>query len=471
MSREKTFIGPKVRELRQKRSMTQAELASVVGVSPSYINLIERNQRSASLRFLIALSDNLGIDWRDITDGEGDVSLAELREVTQDPVFGNIEVDIDELRTTIERAPNLARGMLALFKAFRSYGEMIASQNETLSDIQGLGPVSSEQPVHDFFRNSQNYFDDLERGAADMRSRLKIHRDEAFSQLKNYLEEEKGIKVRAVPVDLLDSSLRYYDRHKKEILLSDGLDHINKVFQLVYLIALVDFDDLLNELVSGISHQTEQTIARARVELANYFAAAFLMPYDDFLQAAEKQQYDIEVLAGTFAVSYEQVCHRLTTMQRPGNKGVPFFFMRIDKGGNVAKRFNATPIQLARFGGACPRLDVHYSLRVPGRILTQVVRMPDNSKYLTINRTVDRPSAKYSNEDKRLAVALGCPVEYAERMVYGQVIDLSPKGPVTEVGVNCRLCPRHNCDQRAHQPFDHSLSIDEDRRGVTRFES
>ena len=119
MSREKTFIGPKVRELRQKRSMTQAELASVVGVSPSYINLIERNQRSASLRFLIALSDNLGIDWRDITDGEGDVSLAELREVTQDPVFGNIEVDIDELRTTIERAPNLARGMLALFKAFR----------------------------------------------------------------------------------------------------------------------------------------------------------------------------------------------------------------------------------------------------------------------------------------------------------------------------------------------------------------
>lgn len=471
MSREKVFIGPKVRELRVKRGFTQADFSALLGVSPSYINLIERNQRSASLRFLISLSDNLGVDWRELTQSSDDLSLGDLREITQDPAFGATPVDIEELRTAIERVPNFTRGMLAIFKTYRSYGELIASQNEALSDVQGSSPLSSEQPVHDFFRENQNYFDDLDLSAQDLRSELSIDRDEAFSQLKNYLSKRHGIKVRPIPEDILESSLRFYDRHKKEIYLSDGLDHINKVFQLVHLIALLDFPDLMAESVSASKIEDEKIAARCRVELANYFAAAFLMPYDEFLDAAQAFFYDIEKLAARFAVSYEQVCHRLTTLQRPGKSGVPFFFLRVDKGGNVAKRFNATPIQLARFGGACPRLDVHYSLRIPGRILTQAVRMPDNSKYLTINRTVDRPSSRFSNEDKRLAVALGCPIEYAEKLIYGQQIDLGPKGPVTDVGVNCRLCPRHNCDQRAHQPFHQNLSIDEDRRGLTRFES
>jgi XRE family transcriptional regulator, fatty acid utilization regulator len=471
MSREKIFIGPKVRELRSKRGLTQAEMASQLGVSPSYINLIERNQRSASLRFLISLSDNLGIDWRELTESSSDLSLADLREMTQDPAFGDVTVDIEELRSAMERAPNFTRGMLAIFKTYRSYGELIASQNEALSDVQGSSAVSSEQPVHDFFREHQNYFDQVDKAAHRLRSKLSIDRDEAFSQLKAHLHNKHEIKVRPIPEDLLESSLRFFDRHKKEVYLSDGLDHINKVFQLAHLVGMLEFSEILSKTIKGSGISDETVAARCRVELANYFAAAFLMPYDEFLEAAQSYFYDIEKLAARFAVSYEQICHRLTTLQRPGNAGVPFFFLRVDKGGNVAKRFNATPIQLARFGGACPRLDVHYSLRIPGRILTQVVKMPDNSKYLTINRTVDRPSSRFSNEDKRLAVALGCPIEYAEKLIYGQQIDLGPKGPVTEIGVNCRLCPRHNCDQRAHQPFFQNLSIDEDRRGPTRFES
>jgi predicted transcriptional regulator len=237
------------------------------------------------------------------------------------------------------------------------------------------------------------------------------------------------------------------------------------------MIALIEFPDLLNEQLSAELRNNERAAARCRVELANYFAAAVLMPYDSFYTEAVQQKYDIDRLSARFSVSYEQVCHRLTTLQRPGQRGIPFFFLRVDRAGNISKRFNVTPIQLARYGGACPRLDVHYCFRVPSRIMTQIVEMPDHSRYLTINRTVDRPSPRYSTEDKRLAVSLGCPVEYAQDTIYGLKIDPASTRMVTEIGVNCRLCPRKYCEHRAHEPFYSDLKLDEFRRGVTRLES
>ena len=253
--------------------------------------------------------------------------------------------------------------------------------------------------------------------------------------------------------------------------LSDGLDHTNRIFQMAHMVALIQFSDLLDEQLPEAIKNNELAAKRCRIELANYFAAALMMPYHIFFEEAQNFRYDIERLAARFSVSYEQACHRLTTLQKPGKRGIPFFFLRIDRGGNVSKRFNVTPIQLARFGGACPKLDVHYCFRVPGRILTQTVEMPDHSQYLTINRTVDRPSIKFSAEDKRLAVSLGCPVQYAPEITYGKSSDSFMNPMVTKVGVNCRLCPRKNCEHRAHEPFHSSLFIDEDRRGPTSLEN
>lgn len=470
MAGEKVFIGSKLRELRQGRNFTQAEMAAELGVSPSYINLIERNQRPASLKFLINLADIFGLNWRDLTKNETGLAISDLRQITKDAAFGNSLPDIEELRDALERAPNLVKGFIKIYNAYRAYGEQLAEQNEFISSSTDSG-LGIEQSVHDFFRSNNNYFGDLEEIAEQCYVQSIPDRDEIYSALRNHITQNLNIKVTQVRDEVLGSSIRYFDPNKNELFLSDRLDHQNKVFQLAHMIALIEFPDVLSAQLPEEIAKNETIASRLRVELANYFAAAMVMPYNEFYEETRRAKYDIDRLASYFSVSYEQVCHRLTTLQKPGNRGIPFFFLRIDKGGNVSKRFNVTPIQLARYGGACPKLDVHYCFRVPGRILTQIVEMPDHSRYLTINRTVDRPSIRYSTEDKRLAVSLGCPVEYAPELVYGHVVDPNSSQMITEVGVNCRLCTRQNCEQRAHDPFHSSLKLDENRRGITHFES
>jgi predicted transcriptional regulator/transcriptional regulator with XRE-family HTH domain len=470
MAGEKIFIGPKLRELRQSRKLTQAEMAGELSVSASYINLIERNQRPASLKFLITLSDQFGLNWRDLTNTDSDIAISDLRQITRDPAFGDLDPDIEELRSALEGSPNLMTGLINIFNAYRTFGERLAEQNEFMSPDHG-STLGIEQSVHDFFRSNNNYFNAIEECADKCRKACIREREDVFGGLKKHLMHTLNVDVKIVRDEILGSSLRYYDREKRQLLLSDGLDHQNRIFQLAHMVAMIEFINTLNRQLPKTIFENEVASSRCRVELANYFASAVLMPYEDFYEEALRTKYDIDRLAAIFSVSYEQVCHRLTTLQKPGKRGVPFFFLRIDRGGNVSKRFNVTPIQLARFGGACPKLDVHYCFRVPGRILTQVVEMPDHSRYMTVNRTVDRPSIRFSTEDKRLAISLGCPVEYAPELVYGSLQDSVSTQAATEVGVNCRLCPRRNCQQRAHDPFHTNLKIDEDRRGLTHFES
>lgn len=470
MANEKIFIGAKLRELRQKRKMTQAEMATSLGVSSSYINLIERNQRPASVKFLVTLSDAYGLNWRELTVDKSGLALSDLRQMTRDPAFGTTLPDIEELRSSIEGSPNLVAGFVNIYNAYRSYGERLAELNEFLTADSDTS-LGIENSVHDFFRNNNNYFDDIEQSAQSLSSRVTPGEGELFSVLRDHLASQFKVSVKLVRDEVLGSTLRYYDRDKRALYLSDGLDHVNRTFQMAHMIALIEYQDLLNGLIPENLADHELFASRCRVELANYFAAAVMMPYEPFHDEAINSRYDIDRLASRFSVSYEQVCHRLTTLQRPGKRGIPFFFLRIDRGGNVSKRFNVTPIQLARFGGACPKLDVHYCFRVPGRILTQIVEMPDHSRYVTVNRTVDRPSIRYSNEDKRLAVSIGCAVEYAPELIYAESVDPNSPVMITPVGVNCRLCPRQKCQQRAHDPFHISLEIDEDRRGITHFES
>lgn len=267
------------------------------------------------------------------------------------------------------------------------------------------------------------------------------------------------MEIHTIENEEMGQTLSRFDVDRACIEISDALDHTNKVFHLAHQIARIEFADVLNEQLPTFFRDNEHAVERCLTELANYFAASMIMPYDVFYQAAQKARYDIEVLSTRFSVSYEQACHRLTTLQRPGKRGVPFFFLRIDRGRNMSKRFNATPIELARYGGACPRLDVHYCFRVPGRILTQIVEMPDHSRHMTINRTVDCPAVRYSMEDKRLAVSIGCPVEFSKETVYGRDIDTNNQRLITPIGVNCRQCPRKNCTERAHDPFHADLQL------------
>jgi predicted transcriptional regulator/transcriptional regulator with XRE-family HTH domain len=467
----KTFIGPRLRRLRLERGETQAQMAKGLGISAAYVNLLENNQRSVSVQVLLRLLDAYGVDWRDIAEDEGSTLLADLRAIVQDPVFEGTRPDLAQLRAALVHCPTLAAAFLRLHQSYQSATETMLAISEGASEPTEVAAASApEAAVHNFFRKHRNHFRELEEAAAGFWSGEPPEVDDLYQALKLRLRDELGITVRVVPVEALPNALRSYDERRRDIVLSQALDHPNRTFQLVHVMGLITIKPVFDALVERAAGTEQRAQARLRVELANYFAAAVLMPYDAFLAEARASKYDFDHLAIRFGVSFEQACHRATTMQREGAQGVPFFFLRIDKAGNVTKRFNATSFHLAEFGGACPRLEVHTSFRTPGRIVPQFVEMPDQSQFFVFSRTVERPIFERFAQDNRLAVAMGCSIDQVGEIGYAEAFAVSGTR-MTPIGINCRICPRPNCDQRAYQAAMVSKPVDERRRGATRFES
>jgi len=465
----KTFVGPQLRQLRRERQQTQAQMAAVLGISPGYVNLLENNQRSLSVRLLMALADSYQVDWRELVRDEASNQLAELRSVIKDPMFSGSVPDLQELRAALDHAPRLVEQFLRLYSIHRTTLERIMRQG-TDGVSKGLLASSGEAVIHDFFRGNSNYFHSLETAAERLRAAEPCAPDDIYAVLKARLAKQHGIKVTRRPAEEMTQALRDYDRGGRVVYLSEALDHCNQVFQLAHVLCLVELQVLLDQLTaeSGVTSRTG--LARCQVELANYFAAAFVMPYDAFLKTAEDTAYDIDRVSIRFGVSFEQTCHRLTTLQRPGAQGVPFFFLRVDKAGNVTKRFNSTSFHLAEYGGACPVWNIHMAFRTPGVILPQFVELPDGDRYFTVSRTVDRPATNLETQDHRLAVALGCELQYAEKLRYAASYNVDQR-MFRQIGINCHLCPRRACTQRAHQPVFTELPLETTRRGSTRYES
>ncbi|MEM1430673.1 MAG: short-chain fatty acyl-CoA regulator family protein [Pseudomonadota bacterium] len=472
---QKTFIGPRLRRLRQEQRKTQAEMGRALGISTSYVNLLENNERSVSVPVLLKLFDVFGVDWREIAEDEASTLLPDLRAAVQDPLFEAQRPDLAELRAALVHAPGLAGAFLQLHKAYQAATEQIIAVAETRAegpgaDASALLATSAESAVHAFFRRNRNHFRTLESAAAIFWDGMSIATDEIYTCVKARLRDRLGLTVRVVPVEDLPNTLRAYDEGRREVLLSEALDHPNRVFQLVHVAGLLEHSLLLDSLLDGSGITEPWGLSRCRVELANYFAAAVLMPYGAFLEEARTSKYDFDHLATRFGVSFEQACHRATTLQREGAQGVPFFFLRLDKAGNVTKRFNSTGFPLAEHGGACPRLDVHTSFRTPGRIVPQFVEMPDASRFFVFSRTVPRPRFTRHAQDVRLAVAMGCAMDHLGDIGYAENFSPTPTN-VVPIGINCRVCPRQNCDQRAHQALLLAQTFDERRRGATRYDA
>ncbi len=442
-------------------------MARNLGISVAYVNLLESNQRSVSVQVLLRLFEAYGVDWRDIAEDETTTLLADLRAVLQDPLFEGTRPDLGQIRAALVHCPTLAEAFLKLHRVYQGTADQLLSHG----DGEGMVAAAPEASVHHFFRRNRNHFREIEEAAAAFWEGVTPEPDEIYSYLKFRLRESLGISVRVAPAAELPHMLRRYNETAGEIVLSQALDHPNRVFQLVHVMGLLTLGDLLDALLARSEITGARETGRCRVELANYFAAAVLMPYDAFLAECRASKYDFDHLATRFGVSFEQACHRATTLNREGAQGVPFFFLRIDKAGNVSKRFNATDFHLAEFGGACPRLDIHTAFRTPGRIVPQFVEMPDQSQYFTFSRTVERPTFERFSQDNRLSVTLGCTIEHAREIGYAEEFHLGGGARVTPIGINCRVCPRRNCDQRAYQAAILTQPVDEMRRGATRFES
>ncbi|MFQ5346439.1 MAG: short-chain fatty acyl-CoA regulator family protein [Rhodothalassiaceae bacterium] len=469
---KKLFVGARLRRLRKSLGLTQAAMADELGISTSYLNLIERNQRPLSAQLLLRLAEVYDFDVRHFGGTEEARALAGLREVLSDPLFRGLDIGSQDLEEVAAASPRMADAISALYRAYRDAMLKATGLSERLADRdrvalleESAGPV---EDVREMIHAARNHFPALDEAAETLAAEIEPRHGDLYSALATRLGERHGVAVQIAPADVMMERLRFYDRHRRRLMLSELLPQSGRLFQLAWQIGLFERAELIDAAVaeSGIAREDSKRLAR--VALANYFAAALLMPYEPFLKAAESLRYDIEALAHRFSTSYEQVCHRLTTMQRPGARGIPFFFIRIDNAGNVSKRFSAGRFHFSKFGGTCPLWNVHESFQTPGRIYTQIIRLPDETTYFSIARTVRRSGGSHARPAQQLAIALGCDISYARRLVYADGHDLeNPR--VTPIGINCLLCERPDCSQRALPPLNRNFVVDERVRGLSPF--
>jgi len=469
---KKLFMGPRVRRLRKSLGLTQARMAEDLGVSTSYLNLIERNQRPLSAQLLLRLAETFDVDLRSFSgDGEAQ-AYAALSEIFADPLFKDVDIGKLDMEELASSSPRALEAMTTLYRAYRDAAVKSAALSERLADRDRVALLEdSTSPVEDVreaIHAARNYFPALDETAEELSQALDLKSGDAFGVLAARLQADHGIDLTVMPAEVMGERLRYYDRHRRRLLVSELLPQSGRLFQLAYQIGLLEQRDLIDKTLDEAGLSKSESRRLGRVSLTNYFAAALLMPYGRFLQAAESFRYDIERLAHRFSMSFEQVCHRLTTLQRPGARGIPFFFIRIDNAGNVSKRFSAGRFHFSKFGGTCPLWNVHDSFQTPGQIYTQIVEMPDETQYFSIARTVQRAGGSYDTPAQRLAIGLGCDLSYAPRLVYADGYDLeTPKA--TPIGINCLLCERPNCSQRAHPPLNRNLLVDERARSLSPF--
>ena len=458
MAIQKLYAGVKLREIRSRLGLTQRGFADKLGVSLPYLNQMENNNRPVSTAVVLGLAQEFGFDVTELQSGDEARLVGDMREALADPVFGDTPPGLADLRLAASNAPALARAFLDLHRAYRQTHERLASLDEALGREDARLQPSPWEEVRDFFHYCDNYIDAVDRSAERFATQSPATiRDAAIAALGT-----RGVAVRFADTDVT----RHYDPDAKILTLSRRSAEQTRTFQLLLQVALLTQDKLLEATLDLARFHSPEARAIAKVGLANYFAGAALMPYERFHTAAQETRHDLERLADRFGASLEQVAHRLSTLQRPGAKGIPFFFVRVDPAGTITKRHSATTLQFARYGGACPLWHVHRAFETPGRFLRQLAETPDGVRYVSMAKGLVKPSGSYDRAPRRYAVALGCEADHAREFVYADGLDLTSPRAATKIGVSCRLCPRMDCDQRAFPPSDRDIIVDPDRRDV-----
>ncbi len=454
-------IGRTVRRLRADRGLTQQALAARLGISASYLNLIEHDQRGVTASLLFKLTEALGVELAALS-GQSERHLeTSLREVLSDPLLGLEPVAEEELRAVAGTAPNAARGMLALYRAWRVAREDASG----IALPSGRRMILPNDEARDFFNDRANHFPELEAAAERIGAELGARPAEMNHAVAERLRNRHGV---AVVVGPLMDAMRRYDPEARRLLLSEALPRESRGFQMAFQLMLLEARAEVEATLGKPS--TPEAAALIRVGLLNHAAAALIMPYAAFLAAATELRHDVDALSARYGVSFEQACHRLATLQREGARGVPFFFLRVDPAGNIGKRFSAAAFPFARFGGSCPRWVVHTAFATPGALRVEVAELPDGAAFLCFARTVTGPALRWGEPRPVRVIAMGCDVSRAPELAYADGLDLT-RGRVG-IGLSCRLCDRADCRSRAFPPLEHRLVVNPEETGTTpyRFE-
>jgi len=474
---KKIFMGVRLRALREERQLSQTQLARLLEISTSYLNQIEHNDRPLTARVLLRLQTRLGVDPQFFSDDNDARVLAQLRDALVDQA---VDIPLAELQTMVQQTPQLADAFLRLHSRCRSAEERLDAVLADGSDERHpstLRPaLQPHEEVRDFFYARHNYIDSLDRAAEKLHEKLNDHGTQSGNtppavtntatlniRLISYLKQQHQVEVRHDDGD----DIRRFDPALRLLTIAPNLEQGQQTFQLAVQLAHLEMAKMLEEVAEQASFSSDSALALARIGLASYFAGALVLPYRAFLREAESLRYDVDLLADRFGVSYETVCHRLSTLQRPEALGVPFFFVRVDRAGNISKRQSATDFHFSRTGGTCPLWAVYEAFSQPDRILTQLARMPDERTYLWIARAITHRTGGYGTPARTFAIGLGCDLQHATRLVYAKSLNLQDPEAATPIGPGCKVCDRRDCSQRAFPAIGRALATDPNSRKQT----
>lgn len=464
---KKTFMGVRLKRLREERDLTQIALARALELSPSYLNQLEQNQRPLTVPVLLKLNAVFGVDVQLFSEDDEARLITDLRELFDEQPEADT-VSLAEIRELAANMPGVARTLLRLAHRRRETQEREEAWAARLgldrSELDTGKPMPFEE-VRDFFYARHNHIAELDELSERLATAWLLRPGDAAEGLEKRLAHAHGIHiVRAGWRDSGAEIQRRFDPVQKTLTLSPHLTAGQAAFQMATQVAFLEAAPLIDEVTSRAGLSSDEARRLARIGLANYFAGALVLPYGLFLEQAEQLRYDIELLGRSFGVEYETTCHRLSTLQRPDARGVPFFFVRVDRAGNISKRQSATDFHFSRIGGTCPLWNVYEAFAQPGKVLTQVAMMPDGRAYLWIARTVSRGHGGYGAPSKTFSVGLGCDLRHAERLIYSQGLDLKASEGFIPIGAGCKVCPRSNCPQRAFPQAGKSLVVEENKR-------
>ena len=459
-SDRRLYVGPSLRRLRRDLGLTQADMAADLEVSASYIALLERNHRPLSAEVLLRLAQTYKLDMAALTRQGANDDVARLQAVLKDPMFADIDLPSLETADVTTNFPGVTEALLRLYAAYREEQLALADRG-VAADGPGARNGEVSDPVAEsrrFLEARRNSFPSLDDAAE--RLAQQVAAQDGFTP---YFKARHNLRVRRLPPEVMVGSTRRLDHHRREILLSDELDNASQTFQLALQLAYLELAAEVDAVVSQVSFATESGERLTRRALASYAAAALLMPYTPFARAVEARRYDIEALGRQFGASFEQTAHRLTTLQKPGQERVPFFFIRVDEAGNISKRLDGAGFPFARHGGGCPLWNVHQAFRTPRQVVTQWLELPDGQRFFSVARTVTAGGGGYGMPRIERAIALGCAAEHAGKLIYTQG-QLPEAQVATPIGVSCRLCHRTECTARSAPPIGRSILPDDIRR-------